>query len=180
MDFSKVATDVAGQMTKVVQYILGLDISPEEKRRRLEKSFRIVGQDFFAKMFADNSELFDSEAIRSLGFNNSSQIQDLSWKLVQNYNLGRDNDRIVKGFYDSVLADAQSESFTNAVSLGKHPTLTRRIVGETCAWCIARAGTWTDPDGEMFARHDDCDCIFIVEGYNSRNGVLTNYRKEKR
>ena len=38
---------------------------------------------------------------------------------------------------------------------------------------------FTYPDSELFARHDNCDCLFIVRGYNSRNGILTNYRKAR-
>lgn len=180
MNFSQVATDIGKQMTKVVDYILGLDISPEEKRKRLIKAFGIVGNEFFDKMFADNSELFGSTAIGTMGYQNpEEQIERLSSKLVQNYNLGRENKEIVRGFYDSVLGDAQKEAFANARSLDRVPTLTRSIVGETCGWCVARAGTFTNPDGEMFSRHDNCDCLFIVRGYNSRNGILTNYKKGK-
>ena len=181
MNFSATAADIGKQMAKVVEYILGLDISPSDKKQRLIKAFGIVGNEFFGKMFADNSYLFDSEAIGTLGFQNpEGQIERLSSKLVQNYNLTRPNDAIVKEFFDSVLGDAQNEAFNNGRSLGKVPTLTRRLVGETCAWCAVRAGTFTYPDSEMFARHDNCDCLFIVEGYNSRNGVLTNYRKARK
>ena len=180
MNFSGTAKDLGQQMTKVVNYILSLDISPADKRNRLIKAFGIVGNEFFNKMFADNSLLFDSEAITSLGFQNpEDQIERLSAKLVQNYNLGRKTDEIVVGFFDSVLADAQHEAFENGISLGKVPTLTRSLVGETCQWCVDRAGTFTYPDGELFARHDNCDCLFIVNGYNSRNGILTNYRKAR-
>lgn len=178
MEFSKVATDISKQMRKVVDYILNLDISPADKRARLIKAFKIVGYEFFDKMFADNSRLFDSEAIGTLGFQNpEGQIERLSAKLVQNYALTRKNDAIIKEFYDSVLGDAQNEAFKNGISLGKVPTLTRQLVGETCGWCRDRVGTYTYPDSEMFARHDNCDCLFIVRGYNSRNGVLTNYKK---
>lgn len=178
MNFSPTAKDLSRQMIKVVNYILGLDITPAEKRARLSKAFKIVGFNFFNKMFADNSELFDSTALKSLGFQNpDDQIERLSTKLVQNHNLDREYSPIVRGFFDSVLADAQNEAFNNSRSLGKVPTLTRSLVGETCGWCAARAGTYTYPDGELFARHDNCDCLFIVKGYNSRNGILTNYRK---
>ena len=178
MNFSATATDIAAQMEEVVNYILSLDVAPEEKRKRLVKAFAIVGNEFFDKLFRDSSRLFDSEAIKSLGFSDpEDQIERLSTKLVQNYNLGRKNDATIKGFFDSVLGDAQHEAFMNGITLGKVPTLTRRLVGETCGWCIARTGTFTYPDGELFARHDNCDCLFIVKGYNSRNGILTNYRK---
>lgn len=178
MNFSATASDIGQQMIEVVNYILSLNISPADKRSRLAKAFGIVGNEFFDKMFTDNSILFDSQAIKSLGFANpDGQIERLSAKLVQNYNLGRPTDAIVVEFFDSVLGDAQKEAFDNGISMGKVPTLTRSIVGETCPWCIARAGTFTYPDGELFARHDNCDCLFTVSGYNSRNGILTNYRK---
>lgn len=178
MNFSPVAKDLSEQMLKVVNYILSLDISPADKRSRIKKAFSIVGYTFFDKMFTDSSELFDSAAIKSLGFQNpDDQIERLSNKLVQSYNLDREYSQIVRGFFDSVLADAQKEAFDNSKSLGKAPTLTRRLVGETCGWCAARVGTFTFPDGELFTRHDNCDCLFIVSGYNSRNGILTNYRK---
>lgn len=180
MNFSGVAKDLGRQMEKVVAFILGLDISPAEKRLRLTRAFGIVGNEFFDKMFRDNSYLFDSEAIGTMGFQNpEDQIERLSAKLVQNYNLGRKTDEIVVGFFDSVLADAQHEAFENGRSLGKVPTLTRSLVGETCGWCRDRVGTFTYPDSELFARHDNCDCLFIVRGYNSRNGILTNYRKAR-
>ena len=180
MNFSATATDISKQMSKVVDYILNLDISPAEKKKRLIKAFGIVGNEFFGKMFEDNSLLFDSTALKTLGFQNpDGQIERLSSKLVQNHNLTRPNNAIVKEFFDSVLGDAQNEAFNNGRSLGKVPTLTRTLVGETCAWCRARVGTFTYPDSELFARHDNCDCLFIVRGYNSRNGILTNYRKAR-
>ena len=180
MNFSATATDISKQMAKVVDYILNLDISPAEKKERLIKAFGIVGNEFFGKMFEDNSLLFDSTALKTLGFQNpDGQIERLSSKLVQNHNLTRPNNAIVKEFFDSVLGDAQNEAFNNGRSLGKVPTLTRTLVGETCAWCRARVGTFTYPDSELFARHDNCDCLFIVKGYNSRNGILTNYRKAR-
>lgn len=180
MNFSPTANDIGEQMMEVVRYILSLNISPDDKRARITKAFGIVGRQFYDKMFLDNSEVFDSTAIGSLGFTNpEDQIQRLSAKIVQNDNLGRKNDAIIKEFFDSVLGDAQKEAFDNGISLGKVPTLTRSIVGETCIWCLARAGTFTYPDGELFARHDNCDCLFTVSGYNSRNGILTNYRKAR-
>lgn len=180
MNFSATASDIGRQMDKVVNYILSLNLSPEEKRRRLKIAFKIVGDEFYNKMFIDNSELFDSAAFGTLGFQDpEDQIERLSAKLVQNDNLGRKNTAIVKGFFDSVLGDAQNQAFNNAKSLGKVPTLTRSLVGETCEWCRERVGTFINPDSELFARHDNCDCLFMVKGYNSRNGILTNYRKAR-
>lgn len=179
INFSPVATDTATNMLKVVEYILSLDISKAEKVKRLIKSFNLVGSDFYVQMFDANSQLFDSTAIGTTDYNvMAERIDRLSNKLVQNYNLGRTtNPQIIKEFYDTALGKAQNEAFKNALSLDKHPTLSRSMVGETCKWCQDRAGVFTNPDSELFARHDNCDCLFVVSGYNSRNGILTNYRK---
>lgn len=178
MNFSNIAKDLGNQALSTINYILTLKISDSEKRAMLTRLFSQTGYAFYNKMFNDSSELFDSTALKTVGFQNpNSQIERLSAKLVQNNNLGRKTESIIREFYDSVLGDAQNESFRNARSLGKHPTLTRILRGETCAWCRARTGTFINPDGEMFARHDNCDCLFITKGFNSRNGILKNYTK---
>lgn len=180
IDFSPVASDTARNMTETVKYILTLNITQEEKISRLIKVFNLVGSDFYLQMFDANSELFDSTAIKSTDFYDMvEQVERLSRKLVQNYNLDREVDTIVKDFFDSALGKAQDGAFRNAISLDKHPTLTRTIVGETCSWCVALAGVHTDPTPDMFRRHADCDCLFVTSGYASRNGILTNYNKRR-
>lgn len=180
MDFSKVATDTAESMDALVKYILSLNLSPVEKKRRLVRAFKIIGTSFYTKLFGAASEVFDSTAITTLVDLDDNQIDRLANKLVQNYVLGRETDYLVKDYYDSELGRAQHEAFQNAISLDKHPTLERIVVGETCQWCWDRAGVMTYPSGEDFARHRDCDCMFIVSGYNTRNGLLKNYVKAKK
>lgn len=185
MDFRGVVQDTAKQMQEVVDFILSLDISPESKMVRLQNAFHVVGSEFYSQLFSAVSEVFDSTAIASLGLQMADdQIYSLSLKLVRNYGLGRETSSIVTDFYDSVLGNAQNEAFRNAVSLEKHPTLTRRLVSgatkpKNCRWCEKRAGTYIDPEPEDFTRHAHCDCMFIVKGFNSRNGLLTNYKKGK-
>ena len=178
INFSPVATDIAESMDVAVKYILSLNISPDNKISRLSKIFNLVGSDFYVQMFDANSQLFDSTAIGTDYYDMTDQINRLANKIVQNYNLGRPIDVLVKDFYDSALGKAQHEAFRNAVSLDKHPTLTRSIVGETCRWCIDKAGVHVNPGPELFARHSHCDCLFVTSGYNSRNGILTNYSKD--
>ena len=179
INFSPVATDTAESMDETVKYILNLNITPAEKVKRLNAVFNLVGSDFYVQMFDANSQLFDSTAIGTDYFDMTEQIDHLANKLVQNYNLSRPIDTLVKDFYDSALGKAQNEAFRNALSLDRHPTLTRTMVGETCRWCKDRAGVFVDPDPELFTRHADCDCLFTVSGYNSRNGILNNYNKRK-
>ncbi len=180
MDFSKVATDTAKGMKDLVAYILSLNISPADKKGSIARAFRTVGSKFYSQLFEASSEIFDSRAITTLINLDYNQISRLSEKLVQNYVLGREIDYLIKDYYDSELGRAQHEAFQNALSLNKHPTLERIVVGETCQWCWDHAGTFTHPSGEDFARHRDCNCMFIVSGYNTRNGLLKNYVKEKK
>lgn len=180
MDFSKVATDTAESMDALVKFILSLDISPDDKKARIARAFRIVGTEFYTKLYGATSAVLDSMAISTLVNLDYNQIDRLADKLIQNYVLGREIDYLVKDYYDSELGRAQNEAFQNAISLDKHPTLERIIVGETCGWCIDKAGVHLYPSGEDFARHRDCDCIFKVSGYNTRNGILKNYVKEKK
>lgn len=181
MNFSNIAKDLGEQTLTTVKYILGLGISTDRKKQMLAKLFRDIGFPFYDKIFRDASELFDSGAIGTTGFKDpDDQIGRLATKIVQNHNLGRTSTpAIVRTFYDSVSAQALDKSFKNAKSLGKHPTLTRILRGETCKWCRSMTGTFVNPEGEMFARHENCDCLFITKGYNSRNGVVNNYRKGK-
>ena len=180
INFEPVASDVAAQMSETVHYILSLDISAAEKVNRIVRSFNLVGSDFYVQMFGASSEVFDTMALSSMGYDEMlAQVERLGTKLVRNYALDYEIDPIVKDFYDSVLGKAMNEAFSNALSLDKHPTLTRSIVGETCSWCIARQGTFVNPDSEYFSRHRDCDCLLVVSGYNTRNGVLNNYVKKE-
>lgn len=180
MDFHPVAIDTASNILPAVKYILSLDISPNDKKTRIAKVIDLIGSDFYTQMFDANSQVFDSTVIGTTDYSQmTDQIDNLATKLVRQNSLGRVIDLIVREFYDSALGKAQEEAFRNAISLDKHPTLTRTVVGKCCEWCDKKQGTYTYPKGEDFARHDNCDCLFTTSGYNSRNGVLNNYVKHK-
>lgn len=179
MDFHPVATDTADNILPAIKYILDLDISPADKMNRIKTVINLIGSDFYVQMFDASSEVFDSTALGSTDFNEfADQIDNLARKVVRQDALGRVVDQIVREFYDSVLGSAQEQAFRNAISLDKHPTLTRSLVGETCGWCRDLVGTHIYPDAKYFSRHDNCDCLIVVSGYNSRNGVVNNYTKK--
>lgn len=180
MEFQPVVSDTAKNVAEVVNYILSLEISPEDKKTRIFNVIYTVGEDFYYQMFNANSRVFDSEIFSARSYRElENQIERLAEKLVRNYALTRPINPVVESFYDSALGQAQIQAFRNAISIEQHPTLTRRIVGETCGWCVEMARTFTDPAPEMFSRHEHCDCLFITSGYNTRNGLLTNYKKGK-
>lgn len=181
MDFHPVATDTADNILPAIKYILDLDISPLDKTERIKKVINLIGSDFYVQMFDANSEVFDSAALGTADYNEmTGHVDTLATKIVRQHSLGRVVDQIVSEFYDTALGRAQEEAFSNALSLGKHPTVTRSLVGETCDWCRNLVGTHIYPEGKYFARHDNCDCLIVVSGYNSRNGVVSNYTKISR
>lgn len=180
MDFSVITNDITNYLHRVVDSVLRLSVSPEEKRAQLVRIFIGVGEEFAEKTFNDVSEILDATAIKSqIDINLNNQIEDLARKIVRDSAFELDDKAIEKEYLDVILARSEQASFMNANSLDKHPTLTRRMVGETCAWCHARTGTWTYPDPELFARHDNCDCRIEVSGYKTRNGILNNYKKRR-
>lgn len=180
MDFRAIVDEVSTLVSGEISKILKKNISPADKKALMTALFQGTGRAFADKLFADVSELFDSTAIKNvIDINYEDQIERLATKIVRDNAFQINDKRIVKEYYDVLLARSEEVAFRNARSLGKHPTLTRMMTGfETCDWCKARTGTFIEPDGELFRRHDDCDCIFIVRGYNSRNGILKNYKKK--
>lgn len=181
MDFHPVATDTADNILPAIKYILDLDISPLDKTERIKKVINLIGSDFYVQMFDANSEVFDSTALGMADYNDLvGHVDTLATKILRQHSLGRVVDQIVREFYDTALGHAQDKAFNNALSLGKHPTVTRSLVGETCDWCRNLVGTHIYPERRYFARHDNCDCLIVVSGYNSRNGVVSNYTKISR
>jgi len=177
MEFRGITDDIATQTQAVVDRILKMEIDPEYKMELLADSFAAIGGEFFVQLFNAGSKVFGSEMMATLGMSATDQIQTLAWKLVQDYNLSRPTATTVQDFFESQLGHAMEGAFRNAQSLQKAPTLTRVSVGTTCKWCSVRSGTFTNPDGELFARHAHCNCIIRVSGYGSRNGLVTNYVK---
>lgn len=181
MDFRGIVEDTASGVQDLINYVLKLDVSPEDKEALLVQAFETVGRAFADKTFNDISYLLDSEAIGGeIAIDEDAQIARLAQKIVRDNAFELNDERITKEYFDVLLARSEEIAFRNAQSLDKHPTLERRATGrETCAWCEERVGVFPYPDSEMFKRHDDCDCIFIVSGYKSRNGTLKNYRKSR-
>ncbi len=182
MDFSGVTIETADNVTAATNALLRMKIAPDVKEAQISRLLEVVGTGYRNQMYGAASEVFDSTAIvSSAGIDDKSQARRLANKIVRNYALNRDTtDSLITEFFNALLGNAQNEAFTNAVSMQKHPTL-KRTLGpkKDCAWCIAKAGTYTNPTGEDFRRHGECDCRFEVSGYNSRNGVLKNYTKGK-
>ena len=139
-----------------------------------------ISTHFKSKTFTDASAIFDSDISGgALTDDESLQSLSLTVKVARNYALERNFRQLISPYLSSPLGSAKYEAFTNSVSLGKHPTLTRSIVSETCNWCESKAGVHVNPTMDNFRRHTDCDCRLVVIGYNTRNGEIKNYKKRK-
>lgn len=179
MDFRGIVDDTTDGVYEIINDILRMNLAPDEKTRQIQSVLMEVGERFGQKMFDDVSQLFDSTAIKStVPYNDNDRVYALAQKIVRDSAFELNDKYIVEEYHNTVLGMAEALAFANAQSLEKHPTLTRRLKGETCDWCVARAGTWVDPEPTLFARHHNCDCVIKVRGFNSRNGKLKNYRKD--
>lgn len=177
MDFHGVTVSVSEQTTKIVQRILAMNISPTEKRKQIIKALQAIGVKYHQNIFNATSLVYGS-TISTTGVALQTQTAQLAVILVRNHALGRNITEYTQTYYDNLTSKAQSESFENAISMQRSPTLTRIIVGETCDWCVNLAGVHKEPTPDLFARHSSCDCLRIPSGYNTRNGLLKNYVKK--
>lgn len=126
MDFQPVAEDTAQGVLEIVKYILKLKISPTDKRAQIAQVINLIGADFYAQMFDACSEVFDSAALGTTDYNEmAEQAERLARKVVRQNALNRPIGNIVQGYYNTALGKAQSEAFQNALSLDRHPALTR-------------------------------------------------------
>ena len=180
IDFSPIVSDLSPQVESAVLQILESDLAPGVKISRISRLLKNTGSHFYGTTYDATSEIFDSAAMRGNLASLNDQADRLANKILQDYALSRDNlGANMESFFNSLLGQSQQDAFNNANSMQRHPVLTRSIVGETCAWCDAMSGTHINPTGDQFARHRDCDCLFEVSGYNSRNGVINNFAKVK-
>lgn len=175
-----IVDDISPRLSNAIESILASGLDLTTKKNRVQLLLAGIGAHFKSKAFTDTSTIFDSD-IAGGNFTDDESLQSLSLavKVARNYALERDFRQLVSSYLSSLLGSAKYEAFTNAVSLGKHPTLTRSIVSETCDWCESKAGVHVNPTREDFKRHTDCDCRFVVTGYNTRNGEIKNYRKRR-
>jgi len=180
VDFERIAVDTAKQVSEQVDYILGLNISPGDKQLQIAKLVASIGVVYHDQAYGAVSTALGSQAVASTGpIDTTDRSNRLAQKVVRNYSLGRAvNDRTIKSYFDSELGEVQDQAFKNAKSMEKHPTVVRSLSGkENCDWCENLAGRHTRPTGEAFARHAGCDCTIVVSGYNTRNGLVTNFAK---
>lgn len=178
MDYSKLNDTIIAKVLKAVALINNPEIDPEIRQLNQEILFREVGTSVYSKVYDMNA--FDYEIDYTVGPGIDDRYYGMAKVAAASVSTGAlALDQNVRTYLDAMAAKAQQDASTNARQSGKYTKVTRTVVGETCEWCSSLAGTYTNPDSEVFRRHRKCDCSIVTEGYKSRNGLLNNYVKPK-
>lgn len=177
MDYSQLNDSIMPKVLAAVALINNPEIDPEIRQLNQEILFREVGASVYAKVYGMNA--FDMEIMNTTGPGIDDRYYGLAKVTSASVSAGSVGmAEYIRNYLDNTAAKAQYDAMRISQQSGKHPTVTRTPTGkETCAWCESLAGTYTEPTGEIFARHGGCDCAIVTQGYNSRNGTLNNYVK---
>lgn len=178
MDYAKLNDTIFKKVMMALVLINNPEIEPEIRQLNQEILLREVGQSVYNKIYEMNAFDFEIDYTKGIGIDDRYYgLAKVASASVSAGTLGLDE--YVRNYLDNMSGKAQQDAVLNARQSGKHPIVTRKVNGETCKWCTSKAGTYTNPPGEIFARHGGCDCSIITEGYKSRNGLLENYKKTK-
>lgn len=184
MDFDSLTTEASKMTADLANEILASNHSPADKIKMLVTAITSVGETYASKLFGDISRVFGSENLKTNpDTGGRMQIYDLAQKLVRNSAFGMEAQELTRDYFTNVFSRNAEQAYKNAISLEKHPTITRQMTGrETCEWCRQRAGSWSatsfsDLPQEIFRRHLGCDCVIRLSGPGTRSYKLNNYVK---
>ncbi len=178
MDYSKLNDTIIGKVLRALALINNPEIDPEVRQLNQEILFRQVGESVYTKIYDMNA--FDYEIPHTVGPGIDDRYYGMAKVASASVAVGALGlDQTVRTYLDGITAKAQHDATMNASQSGKRTRVIRTTFGKTCEWCKSRAGTFTNPDSEIFRRHRKCDCRIVTEGYKSRNGLLQNYVKPK-
>lgn len=180
MDYHKLNQTIINKVLRALAIINNPEIAPEIRQRNQEILLREVGTAVYAKVYDMNA--FDFEIEHTIGPGIDDRyfgLAKIASASVATGALGLDER--VRNFLDTTVAKAQLDASVNAKQSGKRTRVVRSMNGETCKYCQRLAdnspyeGDRIKP--EIFARHRDCNCSIVTEGYRTRNGLLDNYVK---
>lgn len=176
MDYAGLNETIIDKVLKALQLINNPEIDPEVRQLNQEILFREVGAAVYAKVYDMNA--FDYEVEHTTGPGIDDRYYGLAKVAAASVAAGAVGlPLLVRNYLDTMASKAQQDATRNARQSGRRTKVTRKMNGETCSWCESLAGTYENPDSEVFKRHRGCDCSIITEGYRSRNGLLQNYTK---
>jgi hypothetical protein len=176
MNYAGLNDTIIKKVLAALAIINNPEIEPEVRQLNQEILFREVGTAVYAKVY--NMNAFDYEILHTTGSGIDDRYYGLAKKASAAVSAGAiEIPDLVRNYLDTMASKAQMDATRNARQSGKRTRVTRKMNGETCDWCQSLAGTYENPDSEVFKRHRGCDCSLITEGYNTRNGLLNNYAK---
>ncbi len=179
MNYAELIKSILPQVLLASRLINNPEIAPDVRRRNQEILFQEVGSAVYAKTYDMNAFDMNIEYTKGAGLDNRHYgMAKVASDSISN---GTEIDAIISSYLVDTAAKAQGDAFKIALQSGQTPMVNRQAIGATtCAWCRGKAGTYEDPDPEVFARHNFCDCKIFTSGYKTRNGLLDNYKKPKK
>lgn len=179
MDYTRFTSTILQKVFKAMALINNPEVDPEVRQRNHEILFRELGASVYGKIYDMNAFDFQIEHTRGAGIDDRYYgLAKISSATISAGGVAA-LEQQVENYINQTIAYAQRDATTNAIENGKHPTVTRSMVSETCDWCQSLVGTYTNPGPDVFRRHRKCDCRITTAGYRSRNGELKNYVKPK-
>lgn len=176
MDYAALNDTIQKKVMAALAIINNPEIAPDIRQLNQEILFREVGAAVYAKVY--NMNAFDYEIEHTTGPGIDDRHFGLAKVAAASVSAGALGlPLLVRNYLDTMASKAQQDATHNARQSGKRTRVTRKMNGETCGWCESLAGTYENPDSEVFKRHRGCDCSIITEGYRTRNGQLNNYSK---
>lgn len=176
MDYGKLAAALTPKVMAAIALLNNPEIAPDVRQLNQEILLREVGKSVYDKVYDMNA--FDMEVPHTRGSGIDDRyfgLAKVSSASVSTGALGLNE--YVTNYLNNSAAKAQYDASINAKQSGKRTRIIRKMNGETCKWCESLAGSYENPDSEVFRRHGGCDCSIITEGYKTRNGLLNNYVK---
>jgi len=177
MDFLAAIDRLMPQIRRVVEILNSEEINPVLRKQAMTSAFQRIGQTLYGKTY--HMTAFDLEIFETIGRGFSPELALGLARNISNGIATGDNKLALdqaKNFLNSSTSSAMFDAVTTAKQLGKYIVVTRSLRKETCPWCRARVGKYTNPTDDIYRRHTHCDCLIIVKGFKSRNGELKNYR----
>lgn len=176
MDYAALNDTIEKKVMAALAIINNPEIDPEIRQLNQEILFREVGAAVYGKVY--NMNAFDYEIEHTTGPGIDERHFGLAKVAAASVSAGALGlPLLVRNYLDTMASKAQSDATHNARQSGKFVRVTRKMNRETCGWCESLAGTYENPDSEVFKRHRGCDCSIETEGYRTRNGLLQNYKK---
>ena len=176
MDYAALNDTIQKKVMAALAIINNPEVAPDVRQLNQEILFREVGAAVYAKVY--NMNAFDYEIEHTTGPGIDDRHFGLAKVAAASVSAGALGlPLLVRNYLDTMASKAQQDATHNARQSGKRTRVIRKMNGETCGWCESLAGTYENPDSEVFKRHRGCDCSIITEGYRTRNGQLNNYSK---